>query len=51
VTDRTPYGHCFPISTIHHTVWLYPRFPFSYRDVKELPKERGIEASHDTLRV
>ena len=50
MTDRKPYRHRFPISIIQHAVWLYHRFPLSYRDVQELLQERGIEVSHDTLR-
>ena len=50
MTDRKPYRHRFPISIIQHAIWLYHRFPLSYRDVQELLQERGIEVSHDTLR-
>ena len=28
--------------TIQHAVWLYHRFPLSYRDVQELLHHRGI---------
>ena len=50
MTDPVPYRHRFPISIIQHAIWLYHRFPLSYRDVQELLQERGIEVSHDTLR-
>ena len=50
MTDAKPYRHRFPISIIQHAVWLYHRFPLSYRDVQELLHQRGIEVSHETLR-
>ena len=50
MTDPVPYRHRFPISVIQHAIWLYHRFPLSYRDVQELLQEGGIEVSHDTLR-
>jgi transposase-like protein len=30
---------------IQHAIWLYLRFTLSYRDVEELPAERGLEVS------
>ena len=33
--------HRFPGEIISHGVWLYYRFPLSYRDVQELLFERG----------
>ena len=50
VTDAKPYRHRFPMTIIQHAVWLYHRFPLSYRDVQELLHQRGIEVSHETLR-
>ncbi|THF66692.1 IS6 family transposase [Deinococcus sp. Arct2-2] len=50
MTDQKPYRHRFPMSIIQHAVWLYHRFPLSYRDVQELLHQRGIEVSHETLR-
>ncbi|HEU5097601.1 MAG TPA: DDE-type integrase/transposase/recombinase [Roseiflexaceae bacterium] len=35
---------------ISHAVWLYYRFPLSYRDVEELLAERGIVLTYETLR-
>ena len=35
-------NHRFPGEIISHGVWLYYRFPLSYRDVEELLFERGI---------
>ena len=45
MTDPVPYRHRFPISITQHAIWLYHRFPLSYRDVQELLQERGIEVS------
>ncbi|UQN10191.1 IS6 family transposase [Deinococcus sp. QL22] len=50
MTDVKPYRHRFPMTIIQHAVWLYHRFPLSYRDVQELLHQRGIEVSHETLR-
>jgi putative transposase len=36
--------HRFPPDVIQHAVWLYFRFPLSYRDVEDLLAERGIDA-------
>ena len=50
MTDPKPYRHRFPMTIIGHAIWLYHRFPLSYRDVQELLHQRGIEVSHETLR-
>ena len=50
MTDAKPYRHRFPMTIIQHAIWLYHRFPLSYRDVQELLHQRGIEVSHETLR-
>ena len=50
MTDAKPYRHRFPMAIIQHAVWLYHRFPLSYRDVQELLHQRGIQISHETLR-
>lgn len=42
--------HRFPPSVIQHAVWLYFRFPLSYRDVEDLLAERGIDVSFETVR-
>ncbi len=42
--------HRFPGEVISHAVWLYSRFLLSYRDVEELPAERGIAVSYETIR-
>lgn len=43
-------GYRFPGEVIAHAVWLYLRFPLSFRDVEELLTERGIQVSHETVR-
>ena len=48
--DAKPYRHRFPMTIIQHAVWLYHRFPLSYRNVQELLHQRGIQVSHETLR-
>ena len=40
----------FPPEIIQHVVWLYFRFPLSYRDVEDLLAERGIDVSYETVR-
>ncbi len=44
-------GYRFPKAIISYAVYLYHRFLLSYRDVQELLFERGIEVSHETIRV
>lgn len=44
-------GYRFPKTIIAYAVYLYHRFLQSYRDVQELPFERGIEVIHETIRV
>lgn len=45
------YRGChFPGPVISHAVWLYLRFPLSFRDVEELLAERGICVSYETIR-
>ncbi|GAC1046054.1 IS6 family transposase [Rhizobium sp. No.120] len=41
--------HRFPAEIIAHAVWLYYRFPLSFRDVEDLLAERGIEVSFQTV--
>ena len=42
--------HRFPPEIIQYAVWLYFRFPLSYRDVEDLLSERGIDLSYETVR-
>ncbi|WP_107305704.1 IS6 family transposase [Streptomyces scabiei] len=43
-------GHRYPVEVISHCVWLYFRFPLSFREVEELMFERGIIVSYETIR-
>lgn len=43
-------GFRFPAEIISHAIWLYFRFPLSYREVEELLLVRGIIVSHETIR-
>jgi putative transposase len=42
--------HRFPPSIIQRAVWLYFRFPLSFRDVEEMLAERGMDVSYETIR-
>ncbi|HEX8933929.1 MAG TPA: IS6 family transposase [Pseudonocardiaceae bacterium] len=43
-------GFRFPAEIISHCVWLYHRFPLSFREVEEMMLERGSVVSHETIR-
>ncbi|PWI05079.1 IS6 family transposase [Streptomyces sp. NWU339] len=43
-------GHRYPVEVIAHAVWLYFRFPLSFREVEEVMLERGVVVSHETVR-
>ena len=43
-------GSRFPPEIIGHAVWLYFRFPLSYRDVEEMLAERGVIVTYETIR-
>ncbi|MFB7014216.1 IS6 family transposase [Streptomyces sp. NPDC056237] len=43
-------GHRYPVEIIAHCVWLYFRFPLSFREVEELMLQRGVIVSHETVR-
>jgi putative transposase len=42
--------HRFPAEIISHCVWLYFRFPLSFRDVEEMLAMRGVNLSYETVR-
>jgi putative transposase len=44
-------GYRFPPEIISRCVWLYSRFGVSLRDVSELMLARGIEVSHEAIRL
>ena len=41
-------GHRYPVEIINHCVWLYFRFPLSFREVEELMLVRGVVVSYET---
>src|SRR6476620_11163709 len=43
-------GHRYPVEIINPCVWLYFRFPLSFREVEELMLERGVVVSYETIR-
>jgi hypothetical protein len=50
MTQLSYRRHRFPAEIIQHAIWLYLRFTLSYRDVEELPAERGVDVSYETVR-
>jgi putative transposase len=42
-------GFRYSAEIISHCVWLYHRFPLSFREVEELMLARGIIVSHETI--
>jgi putative transposase len=48
--SRSYKGHRYPVEVISHCVWLYFRFPLSFREVEELMLERGVIVSYETIR-
>lgn len=50
-SSERPKGYRFPKSIISYAIYLYHRFLLSYRDVQELLFERGIDVSHETVRI
>jgi putative transposase len=50
-SSERPKGYRFPKLIISYAVYLYHRFLLSYRDVQELMFERGVNISHETVRV
>ncbi|MFF2519807.1 IS6 family transposase, partial [Streptomyces sp. NPDC058086] len=42
--------HRYPVEVISHCVWLYFRFPLSFREVGELMLQRGVIVSYETVR-
>jgi putative transposase len=43
-------GFRYPVEIIAHCVWLYHRFPLSFREIEEMMLARGIIVSHETIR-
>jgi putative transposase len=50
-TNRGCYhGYRFPPEIVSYSVWLYHRFPLSFRDVEELLAVRGVVVSYAMIR-
>jgi putative transposase len=43
-------GFRYPVEIISHCVWLYYRFPLSFREVEEMMLERGVVVTYETIR-
>jgi putative transposase len=43
-------GFRYPVEVIGHCVWLYYRFPLSFREVEEMMLERGVVVTYETVR-
>ena len=43
--------HRFPRGIIQHAVWLCQRSNLSARDIEDLPAERGIAVSYESIRL
>jgi len=43
-------GFRYPVEIISHCVWLYYRFPLSFREVGEMMLERGVVVTDETIR-
>ena len=50
VSSSTYKGHRYPPEIISHCVWLYHRFPLSFREIEEMMMERGVIVSYETIR-
>jgi putative transposase len=46
-------GYRYPVEIISHCVWLYHRFPLSFREVEEMMMmmARGVIGSYETIRA
>ena len=44
-------GYRFPCEIIAHCNWLYFRFDVSFRDIQDTMLERGVEVSHEAIRL
>ena len=52
MSTATPSYKChrYPMEIINHCVWLYFRFPLSFREVEELMLARGVVLSYESIR-
>jgi putative transposase len=44
------HGYRFPPEIISYALWLDHRFCLSFRDVEELPANRGVTVSYEAVR-
>lgn len=44
------HGFRFPGEIISHAVWLYHRFPLSFRNVEEILGSRGVDVTYEAVR-
>ena len=44
-------GDRFFREIIAHCIWFYFRFNLSFRDIQEMLLERGLEGSHEAIRL
>jgi putative transposase len=51
VSSSLYQGYRFPVEIISHCVWLYHRFPLSFREVEEMMMERGVVVTYETIRA
>ncbi|MDV6278292.1 IS6 family transposase [Rhodococcus erythropolis] len=49
--SSTYKGFRFPREIISHCVWLYHRFPLSFREIELMMAERGVEVTYETIRI
>jgi putative transposase len=43
-------GFRYPVEIINHCVWLYYRFPLSFREIEEMMMARGVLVTYETIR-
>ena len=48
---RCTRGFRFPPEIISHCVWLYHRFPLSFREIELMMAERGVDVTYETIRT
>ena len=44
-------GFRFPREVISHCVWLYHRFPLSFRAIELMMAERGVDVTYESIRT
>jgi len=44
-------GYRYPKSVVGYAVRLYHRYKLSFRDVRDILLERGVDVSHETIRA